>query len=48
MCIPQKEKAILKMLVKSGFTENFRLARMFFVTPSIRECIFVAESLERG
>jgi len=48
MCIPQKEKAILNMLIQWGFTENFRVARMFFGMPSVRECIFAAESLERG
>jgi GNAT superfamily N-acetyltransferase len=48
MCVPQKESAVLDMLVNSGFTENFYVARMFSGTPSIRECIFAAESLERG
>jgi len=47
-CVPQKESAVLDMLVKSGFTENFHVARMFSGTPPIRECIFAAESLERG
>jgi GNAT superfamily N-acetyltransferase len=48
MCVPQKENLILKMLMESGFSENFRVARMFFGPPIVKDCIYVAESLERG
>lgn len=48
MCIPQKENSILKTLIESRFSENFRVARMFFGPPTVADCIYVAESLERG
>jgi len=48
MCIPTKEASILSMLMKSGFTESFRVARMFYGPSVIRDCIYAAESLERG
>lgn len=47
-CIPKRESAVLKMLMKSGFKESFRVARMLFKPPMIKDCIYVAESLERG
>jgi predicted N-acetyltransferase YhbS len=48
MCVPRKEKSILDMLKKAGFSESFRVARMFFGLPVANECIYIAESLERG
>jgi len=48
ICVPKRESAVLKMLMKSGFKENFRVARMFFKPPMMKDCIYVAESLERG
>ena len=48
MCIPKKESTILHMLMKSGFSENFHLARMFYGRPVITDRIYMAESLERG
>ena len=47
-CIPEKESAILNFLVKSGISERFRVARMFFKPPKIKDCVYIAESLERG
>ena len=47
-CIRKRESAVLKMLMKSGFKENFRVARMFFKPRMIKDCIYAAESLERG
>jgi len=47
-CIPKRESAVLKMLMKSGFKESFRVARMLFKPRMIKDCIYVAESLERG
>ncbi len=47
-CVPKKESAILNMLMKHGFKENFRVARMFFKPCTIKDCIYIAESLERG
>lgn len=47
-CVPKRESAVLKTLMKSGFKENFRVARMFFKPRMVKKCIYVAESLERG
>jgi hypothetical protein len=48
LCVPEKESAIISMLMKSGFAENFRVARMFFNPKAVRDCIYMPESLERG
>ena len=48
LCIPEKESEILSLLMRHGFREDFRLARMFRGTPVINDYIYVAESLERG
>lgn len=48
MCVPTRQKTILNMLKKSGAVENFRVARMFFGNPYVKDCICAAESLERG
>jgi ribosomal protein S18 acetylase RimI-like enzyme len=48
MCIPKKEKTILNMLIGAGFSENFQVARMFFGPAVTEQCIYLAESLERG
>lgn len=48
MCIPEKETAIIDILIKFGFNENFRVARMFYGRPVVKNCIYMAESLERG
>jgi len=48
ICVPKKENSILDMLRKSGFSESFQVARMFFGSPAFEDCIYVAESLERG
>jgi GNAT superfamily N-acetyltransferase len=48
MCVPKKESLILNMLMLSGFSESFRVARMFFGPPFVKDCIYIAESLERG
>jgi len=48
MCVPNKESTILNTLRKLGFTESFRVARMFFGSPIVNDCICMAESLERG
>ncbi len=47
-CVPKKESEILKMLMETGFTENFRVARMFFKPQTVKDCVYIAESLERG
>jgi hypothetical protein len=48
LCTPEKESAIRDFLTKSGISEHFNVARMFFKPTSIKDCIYIAESLERG
>lgn len=48
MCVPKKENTILNMLKRAKFSENFRVAKMFFGPPVVKDCIYMAESLERG
>jgi GNAT superfamily N-acetyltransferase len=48
MCIPKKETALLNILSKAGFREDFRVARMFLGPAVAKNCIYIAESLERG
>jgi GNAT superfamily N-acetyltransferase len=48
MCASKKEDLILNMLVNSGFGETFRVARMFFGGVGAKDCVCLAESLERG
>lgn len=48
MYVPSKERAVLNFLRKSGFAKSFRVARMFFGPPIVKDCICMAESLERG
>jgi GNAT superfamily N-acetyltransferase len=46
--VPKKEAALLDMLTKAGFKEDFRVARMFLGPAIAKNCIYTAESLERG
>jgi GNAT superfamily N-acetyltransferase len=48
MCIPKKEAVLLNMLSKAGFREDFCVARMFLGSAVAKNCIYMAESLERG
>ena len=48
LSIPAKDSVVLDFLLKSGIKERFRVARMFFKPPKIKDCVYVAESLERG
>jgi len=48
MCIPEKQTALLDVLKRHGFREKFRVARMFHGPPLTSDCIYMAESLERG
>jgi len=45
---PKKENALLELLTKAGFKEDFRVARMFLGSAIAKNCIYAAESLERG
>jgi predicted GNAT family N-acyltransferase len=46
--IQKKQSALCDFLVSVGFKEAFTLSRMFLGTPKVQECIYAAESLERG
>ncbi len=46
--IPKKENELLKILHKAGLNENFRVVRMFLGPAIAKNCIYTAESLERG
>lgn len=48
MCISKKEAEILHFLMESGFSESFHVARMFYEPSTVSDCIYIAESLERG
>jgi len=48
LCMPRKESSIINVLIESGFAEDFRVARMFFKPQTVKDCVYVAESLERG
>jgi ribosomal protein S18 acetylase RimI-like enzyme len=48
MYIPKKEKRLLCALDKMGFKEDFHVVRMFLGPAFAENCIYAAESLERG
>jgi ribosomal protein S18 acetylase RimI-like enzyme len=48
ICVPTAETALLELLSKTGFRENFRVARMFLGPAVAKNCTYIAESLERG
>ncbi len=46
--VPEKEDAILSMLIENGFSQTFKVERMFHGLPVAKDCVYMAESLERG
>jgi GNAT superfamily N-acetyltransferase len=46
--VPKREKRIASTLLESGFHESFRVERMFHGPSAAGECVYMAESLERG
>jgi predicted N-acetyltransferase YhbS len=46
--LPKKETALADLFSSVGFREDFSVARMFFGPNVARNCIYLAESLERG
>jgi GNAT superfamily N-acetyltransferase len=46
--VPKREKQIVSMLLESGFHESFRVERMFHGPSVTGDCVYMAESLERG
>ena len=47
-CVPEQESSIRDTLMRQGFSEAFHVARMFYGVPRPNDCIYMAESLERG
>ncbi len=48
LVLPKKETALFDMLLHAGFKEDFSVVRMFFGEVTAKNCIYLAESLERG
>ncbi len=48
MYLPASEKNLVETAVNTGFQEQFRLVRMFLGSHAAEECVYIAESLERG
>lgn len=48
VCAPNRENTVIQTLKQSGFTENSQVARMYHGPAPSKDCIYMAESLERG
>lgn len=48
VCLPRREEPLIKILLDAGFKESFSVVRMHFGPQVFRDCIYIAESLERG
>jgi len=48
IAVPTEETALLEVLSKVGLREKFRVTRMFLGPAVAKNCIYIAESLERG
>ncbi len=48
LLVPEKEESLFSMLVENGFSQVFRVERMFHGPPVAGDCVMMAESLERG
>ena len=48
MYLPAAESALLGSAFTAGFKEEFRLARMLYGNAVAKNCLYLAESLERG
>jgi N-acetylglutamate synthase-like GNAT family acetyltransferase len=46
--VPEKEEVLFSMLVENGFSQGFKVERMFHGSPVAGGCVMLAESLERG
>jgi len=46
--LPKRESALVNMLFDVGFKEDFSVTRMFLGQAVAKNCIYMAESLERG
>jgi GNAT superfamily N-acetyltransferase len=48
LCVPKNENVFISKLMHIGFTEKFFVTRMFLGHVTAKNCIYLAESLERG
>jgi GNAT superfamily N-acetyltransferase len=48
VALPKRENALIHTLTTAGFTMDFSVVRMYFGASAARNCIYLAESLERG
>lgn len=48
ICPPCNETELIEEATRFGFKEEFRVVRMFLGSPVQKDCIYIAESLERG
>ena len=48
LCLPKKHEKIINHLEATGFREEFCVTRMFLEKKSLKNCVYFAESLERG
>jgi GNAT superfamily N-acetyltransferase len=48
LCLPKQQKSLIEFLESAGFKEDFQVSRMFLGSPNVQDCVYVAESLERG
>jgi GNAT superfamily N-acetyltransferase len=46
--LPKKEASLADMLFSAGFRKDFSVSRMFLGQAVAKNCIYIAESLERG
>jgi predicted GNAT family acetyltransferase len=46
--VPKKETELLNILLKAGLRQDFQVVRMFMGPAIAKNCIYTAESLERG
>ena len=48
ICLPSNNAELVEESSRFGFKEEFRVVRMFLGPPAQKDCIYIAESLERG
>ena len=48
MCLPASETELLKIAFEAGFQKEVHVARMFLGSAVAENCVYLAESLERG
>lgn len=46
--LPAAHSELLRVAFDAGFVEGFRLSRMFLGSVVLQDCLYIAESLERG